>query len=200
MAKQPRCKHCKKEFVRTFTTTQAVCSPLCGLKLAEIKRKKKYDQITKEKKKKLRESDLKHQKALTQTVFNRMRVLQELKWFFDRGLQPTCISCGNELGNDQWCCGHFKTVKAQPVLRYDEKNTYLQHNVNCNKHLSGDISGTKHTHGYIAGLHNRFGKDAAGIIEYCSTNNKPADFTCDWLKSFRAECSKKIRELEKELL
>ena len=63
----------------------------------------------------------------TQPRFNRMRVLQELKWFRDRGLEPTCISCGKPLGGDQWCCGHFKTRGAQSGLKYDPMNAYIQH-------------------------------------------------------------------------
>ena len=52
-------------------------------------------------------SDLKWQHKQTQAAFNKMRVLEEIKWFTDRGLEPECISCGKK--NMDWCCGHFKT-------------------------------------------------------------------------------------------
>ena len=195
MAKKPRCKHCKKPFERTFTTTQAVCSPFCGLKLAAIKRNKKYDQITKQKKKKLRESDLSHQITLTQKTFNKMRKLEELKWYRDRGLEPECISCGKT--NMDWCCGHFKTTGAQGGLRFDRKNSYLQCNRYCNKGLSGNISGNKNTRGYIQGLTDRFGQGKAdSIIRYCEANTQPVKWTCDQLISMRKGFSKRIRELE----
>ena len=113
--------------------------------------------------------DLPKQKALTQIAFNKMRKLQELKWFADRGLEPECISCGKK--NMDWCCGHFKTVASQGWLRYDEKNTFLQCNRYCNKALSGNISGNKTTRGYISGLEERFGKECAiKIIMYCETD------------------------------
>ena len=44
--------------------------------------------------------DLKWQHKLTQKTFNRMRVLEELLWFKERGLEPECISCGRPLGGD----------------------------------------------------------------------------------------------------
>ncbi len=99
--------------------------------------------------------DVRWQHKQTQPVFNRMRVLQEKLWFKERGLEPVCISCCKPIGGDQWCCGHFKTVGAQGALRYDPRNTYIQHNRYCNMYLSGDIGGTKTTPGYKQGLKNR---------------------------------------------
>ena len=140
------------------------------------------------------------QHKLTQKAFNRMRVLQELKWFKDRGQEPTCISCGNPLGGDQWCCGHFKTVGAQGGLRYDPRNTNLQHNVRCNMELSGDIYGTKSTHGYTQGLKNRFGDgDGQAIIDYCETNTGTVKWEWQQLEEMRAAFNASIRELERNL-
>jgi hypothetical protein len=171
-----------------------------GLAKAVKNREKEFKQETTKMRKDYRDSSLAHQHKLTQKAFNRMRVLQELKWFDDQGLEPTCISCGKEKGNDQWCCGHFKTRGAQSGLRYDEKNTYLQHNFNCNMNLSGDIEGTKRTPGYKQGLINRFGTAAGNeIIEYCSINTKPADWTCDQLKEMRAEFSLKLKQLNEQV-
>ena len=102
-----------------------------------------------------------------------MRVLQEFKWFADRGLEPTCISCGKKLGGDQWCNGHYKTRGSTPELALDPKNSYLQHNVLCNMHLSGDIEGTKATRGYKKGLIERFGEaEGQAIIDYCESPHK----------------------------
>ena len=88
--------------------------------------------------KELNRKSLKWQHKQTQTVFNKLRRLQEFKWFSDRGIEPTCISCGKELGGDQWCNGHFKSVGSNGRLRYDFMNSYLQHNRNCNMAKSGD--------------------------------------------------------------
>ena len=131
---------------------------------------------------------LKWQHKQTQLVFNRLRRLQEFKWFSDRDLEPVCISCQNEIGNDQWCNGHFKTVGSNGRLRYDFKNSYLQHNHNCNKNRSGDIDG------YKKGLVARFGVDEAqDIIDYCETNNSPIKRTWQDIEQIRKEFNKEIK-------
>jgi hypothetical protein len=142
--------------------------------------------------------DLKWQHKLTQKSFNRMRVLEEFLWFKQRGLEPECISCGRPLGGDQWCCGHFKTRGAQSGLRYDPKNTYLQHNHRCNMNLSGDIEGTKTTRGYKQGLKDRFGEEEGqAIIDYCESNTAPVKWSWEELEKMRSKFNERIRELEK---
>jgi hypothetical protein len=133
----------------------------------------------------------------TQKAFNRMRVLQELAWFQERGQEPACISCGKPLGGDQWCCGHFKTVGAQGGLRYDPLNTKLQHNRNCNMGLSGDIYGTKNTHGYIQGLKNRFGeKEGQRIIDHCESSAATVKWEWQQLEEMRKRFNAEIRRIE----
>jgi len=127
----------------------------------------------------------------TQDLFNKMRRLEELLWFKERGIEPYCISCQLPLGNDQWCCGHFKTRKARPDLAFDRRNTYLQHNVNCNKHLSGDIAG------YKDGLAFRFGdEEARQIIEYCEVRQETPKRTPEEWMAMKKEYSAEIRRLQ----
>lgn len=180
-----------------YRTLQAVCSPRCAIKEAKAKTEKKERQQLAVRKKALKSDDRRHQLKLTQMSFNKLRKLQEYKWFADRGLQPTCISCGKEKGGDSWACGHFKTVAGHSALRFDEKNTYLQHNFRCNSNLSGDINGTATTHGYKQGLINRFGEDEGqAIIDYCESYKEPLNYTCEELISIRKKFSKLIRQLE----
>jgi hypothetical protein len=147
--------------------------------------------------KEFNQRDIRWQHKQTQPAFNRMRVLQELLWFKDRNLEPACISCGKPLGGDQWCCGHFKTVSAQSVLRYDPKNTFLQHNRNCNMGLSGDIYGSNNTHGYVQGLKNRFGEEEGQqIIDHCESPRPPAKWQWEELECKRKEFNKEIRRVE----
>ena len=131
-------------------------------------------------------------------VFNKLRRLLEFKWFKERGLEPTCISCDRP--NMDWCCGHMKTVGAQSVLRYDFMNTYLQCNMYCNKNLSGNIGGTKTTRGFKQGLRERFGEQEGNmIINYCETHTDPGEWDCEELQAMRADWNKQIRELENAL-
>ncbi len=203
------CKFCSKyvtEFIKVPGGT--FCGIDHAIAFARDKQQKDAEKrrakVKKSAKKDLREfnrKDVRWQHKQTQPVFNRMRVLQELKWFRDRRIEPQCISCGKELGGDQWCCGHFKTVGAQSGLRYDPVNTRLQHNRNCNMGLSGDIYGTKNTHGYIQGLKNRFGdSEGQAIIDHCETNTAPVKWEWQQLETMRAEFSAEIRRLEKDLI
>jgi hypothetical protein len=134
---------------------------------------------------------LKWQHKKTQPVFNKLRRLQEFKWFSDRGLEPVCISCRKPLGNDQWCNGHFKSVGSNGRLRYDFKNSYLQHNNSCNNHKSGDATQ------YEVGLVVRFGEEVGReIISYCEENNSPIKRTWQDLERIRKEFNKQIKMLQ----
>jgi hypothetical protein len=136
--------------------------------------------------------DVRWQHKQTQPAFNRMRVLEELKWFSDRGLEPVCISCQKPLGGDQWCCGHNKTSGGNSRITYDPKNTFLQHNYNCNQNKSGDIEG------YKKGLVWRFGDSKAkDIIAYCEENRHAKKWDWEELEKMRKGFNKRIRELEK---
>lgn len=161
---------------------------------------RKVEKATRAASRDAKRKDLKWQHKLTQKSFNRMRVLEEMLWFKQRGLEPECISCGRPIGGDQWCCGHFKTRGAQSGLRYDPKNTYLQHNHRCNMNLSGDIEGTKTTRGYKQGLKDRFGEEEGqAIIDYCESNTAPVKWSWEELEKMRADFNARIRELEKML-
>jgi hypothetical protein len=195
--KPKECKMCREQFYPS-NSLQRVCSMACALDLAQRDKEKKFKAETREMKKQYQSKDLSWQHAQCKVAFNKLRRLQELKWFSDRGIEPTCISCGNPKGGDIWANGHFKTVGSQGNLRYDPKNCYLQHNKRCNKDLSGDIYGTKTTHGYIQGLKNRFGEEEAQkIIDYCETNTQTVKWTCEQLEAIRKEWNKEIRLLEK---
>lgn len=204
MNRTPRsrpCPVCREEFTPKrigLKITKCCLNPGCVLDYAKGVRAKDYDRQTKKMKKDFRKKDLSWQHAQCKIVFNKLRRLQELKWFADRGLEPICISCGKPKGGDIWANGHFKTVGSQGNLRYDPKNCYLQHNKSCNSSLSGDIYGTKTTHGYIQGLKNRFGEEEAQkIIDYCETNTQVVKWTCEQLEAMRKEWNKEIRLLKK---
>jgi len=141
--------------------------------------------------------DWQHEK--TQKVFNKLRRLEEFLWFYEQGLEPECISCG-KIKMD-WCCGHFMTVGASGVLRYEPKNTYLQCNFRCNRNLSGNRKGNATTRGYEAGLVDRFGVEPGKeIISWCE-NNQYQIKRWEWqeLELMRKGFNARIRKLEIEL-
>ena len=125
--KLKKCPICETMF-KPFSTTQRVDKPECALifnKRKDEAKEKKSDLL---RKKIFNVNDIPKQHELTQTVFNKLRKLQELKWFKDNDMWPECISCGKT--NMDWCCGHLKTVGSQGSLRYSPINTYLQ----CNRY------------------------------------------------------------------
>lgn len=191
LVKVPAGKFCNKKCLMDYATKPSNKSKLVTIGRKEAKKQTGADLLE------LNKKSLSWQHKQTQPVFNRMRVLEELEWFYSRNLEPICISCGMPKGNDIWCCGHLKTTKAQPVLRYDERNTFLQCNRYCNMALSGNINGNKNTAGYIQGLKNRFGDVAANeIIEHCETTTESVKWTCEQLEQMRAQFNKRIRELK----
>lgn len=199
-----RCKQCR-EYYPANEMIKLPAGTFCTIEhatefaqdKAKKDREKQRENKHKELKKKVKREDIGHQKDLTQRVFNKLRVLQELKWFKERGIEPECISCGKQ--NMDWCCGHFKTRGSQSNLRYDPKNTYLQCNRYCNSALSGNIEGTKTTRGYKQGLIERFGEEKASeIFEYCKTNTAPRKFSSDELIEMRKDFNRQIKELENE--
>lgn len=198
MAKTKACRVCKENFTPQ-RPMQVVCSPKCVYERIRSDEKKRKD--AKKAVRELNRRDIRRQKKLTQTAFNKMRVLQELLWFKERGLEPVCISCEKPLGDDQWCCGHYKTVGAQSGLRYSEENTKLQHNRRCNMALSGDIHGTKTTPGYIQGIKNRFGEEEGGkMIDFCDSQTETVKWDWQELEKMRAKFNEESRKTEKLLL
>lgn len=189
--KPKKCRVCKESF-NPFQTTQVVCGIKCARSHAQATIEKKTRKDTREKKQRLKTYSMKMQEL--QKVFNKMRRLEELAWFKSMGIEPYCISCQKPLGNDQWCCGHFKTTKARPDLRFDRMNTFLQHNVKCNMHMSGDVKG------YELGLVYRFGVDeAARIINYIVQEKTSEKMDDDRVEQLKKEWNQKARELQAEL-
>ena len=189
-----KCKYCKKstrEYI--VVNMSAFCSFDEAVKYAsenKSKGKKIVERNNKNAVLELNKKSLKWQHEKTQPVFNELRREQEFKWFSDRGLEPVCISCQKPLGNDQWCNGHFKSVGSSGRLRYDFKNSYLQHNHSCNMHLSGDAKNME------SGIITRFGeKEGREIIGYCEENNKPIKRTWQDIEELRKGFNKKLKDL-----
>lgn len=201
--RQKRCAVCRELFTPKrigLKATKVCLNAACVLDWAQGVRAKDAEKAARTRKVEFNQKDIRWQHKQCQPVFNKLRRLQELKWFNDRGIEPYCISCGNTIGNDTWACGHFRSVGSNSQLRYDPVNTYLQHNNRCNKNLSGDINGTSTTKGYKQGLIDRFGEDLAlWITDYCEIHNDPIKWSWEKMEAMRKEWNKEIRELKKEL-
>jgi hypothetical protein len=203
---KPReCTVCRKVY-QPINSRQIACDMKCALLKVQAKNKLKVKAYTRKTQKAntkavrdLNKRTLSWQHKKTQPVFNRMRVLEEIKWFRDLGREPECISCGKT--NMDWACGHYQSVGSTTgTMRYDVLNTYLQCNKRCNMSLSGNISGTTTTRGYENGPRERFGEDQAqSIMEYCKVSQQPKKWQCEDLEEARAGYAERIRELTLEL-
>lgn len=210
MANSKRLCKLHKEYITTFIKVPAgvfctykAASEWARAKVAEKAQRMRNKAIKAEKskhikqKKSFKRNDVSHQHKLTQPVFNRMRVLEEMEWFKSKGQEPECISCGKT--KMDWCCGHLKTVGAQGGLRYDPKNTMLQCNRYCNMGLSGNINGNKTTRGYLQGVIDRYGsEEAQRRFDYLEDrSHKTVRYTGEQLVEIRKRFNAGIRELER---
>lgn len=150
-----KCKHCKKPASAKFGLNY-FCDVECAYSHARAIQAKKAAKDLTEQKKRDRERLVQLKRpsehaSEAQELFNKMRRLECLLWFKERGLEPVCISCQKPLGGDVWACGHYKTRGARKDLAFERLNTHLQHNFSCNKHKSGDVDGQKIGYAMIYG-------------------------------------------------
>ncbi|WP_085637956.1 MULTISPECIES: recombination protein NinG [unclassified Pseudomonas] len=185
--KPPRPKKCRVPTCRASFVPermgQAVCSPACALKDAprnEQKAKKAIDQRErreiKVRKEKLK-SKADHARD-TQQAFN--------EWVRLRDAALPCVSCGRH-HDGQYHAGHYRTVAANPEIRFEPLNVHKQC-APCNNHKSGDILN------YRIELLKRIGAEALAWLE---GPHEPKKYTTEDLKAITAEYRAKARELKK---
>ena len=183
-AKPKKCRvaACGASFVPS-RMGQAVCSPACALidgprhapkarkALADIERKD-----IKVRKEKLK-SRADHAKD-TQQAFT--------EWVRLRDADLPCVSCGRH-HDGQYHAGHYRTVAANPAIRFEPLNVHKQC-APCNNHKSGDIVN------YRIELVKRIGAEA---VEWLEGPHEPKRYTIEQLKAMTAEYRAKTRELKR---
>ena len=183
-AKPKKCRvaTCRASFVPS-RMGQAVCSPACALidgPRHAPKARKALDQIER-KEIKIRKEKLKsradHAKD-TQQAFN--------EWVRLRDADLPCVSCGRH-HDGQYHAGHYRTVAANPAIRFEPLNVHKQC-APCNNHKSGDIVN------YRIELVKRIGAEA---VEWLEGPHEPKKYTVEQLKAMTAEYRAKTRELKK---
>lgn len=203
-----KCKHCKEFFPAddmfkapggTFCTWEHAGSWAFDKVAEKIAKQKVKDDAWRKSMpksvKELNQRDLKWQEDRTQTAFNKMRVQQELIWFYTRNIEPYCISCLKT--KMDFCCGHNESRGSNSHLQFDEINTYLQCNKYCNCSLSANKTGTPTTIGYYEGLKHRFGDDEGeSIREYCANAPTEAKRTPEEFEILRKGFNEEFRVLK----
>lgn len=192
MAKKPKehkCKVCGNYFVKTISSTQKVCSPICAIKLSKEESRKKQEKIQKAE----HIETARRMRARKEALKSRKDWLKDLQKVFNKFIrlrdknQP-CISCGR-YHQGKYDAGHYKTVGGNPELRFNEDNCHAQC-VPCNQHLHGNIVN------YRVGLIERIGIERVEFLE--KKDHPPLKLTDDEIKEKIAFYKKKIKELERE--
>jgi hypothetical protein len=113
----------------------------------------------------------------TQVVFN--------EWIRLRDAALPCVSCGRH-HEGQYHAGHYRTVGANPELRFEPLNVWKQC-APCNNHKSGDIVN------YRIELVKRIGADK---VDWLEGPHEPKRYTIEELKTIKAEYRAKTREFK----
>lgn len=181
--KQKTCKACGSKF-RPSLSTQKACSVKCALDLAPVNQDKARKAIAQRERREIKvrkervKSRADHVRE-TQAVFN--------EWIRLRDAALPCVSCGRH-HEGQYHAGHYRTVGANPELRFEPLNVWKQC-APCNNHKSGDIVN------YRIELVKRIGADR---VEWLEGPHEAQRYTIDDLKAIKAEYRAKIKELKEQ--
>lgn len=178
--KAPKPKTCKNPACRASFVPQrlgqVVCTYTCGLAIKEAnegRARKAIDQLDRQRIKPKAEYMREAQQA-----FN--------EWVRLRDAALPCVSCGRHHAG-QYHAGHYRTVGANPELRFEPLNVHKQC-APCNNHKSGDIVN------YRIELVKRIGAEA---VEWLEGPHEAKKYTIEQLKAMTAEYRAKTRELKR---
>ncbi|UOD28767.1 recombination protein NinG [Massilia violaceinigra] len=172
--RQRKCKVCRSLFVPRSMTHKA-CGTDCALAVAQDERKA---------------AERKDDRARKQAIKSRTQWLAEAQAAFnafirERDFDQPCISCGRYHAG-QYHAGHFRSVGAQPALRFDETNVHKQC-APCNNHLAGNIVE------YRIRLVQKIG---ALRVELLETEHAPAKFSIEDAQRIKVTYRAKLKQLQ----
>lgn len=185
-AKAKKCKNpaCGMSFKPSFSTAQKVCSWACGLAIKDVNQEKARKSLAQVERK-----EIKARKEKLKSRADHMREAQVVfnEWIRLRDVALPCVSCGRH-HEGQYHAGHYRTVGANPELRFEPLNVWKQC-APCNNHKSGDIVN------YRIELVKRIGADK---VDWLEGPHEPKRYTIEELKTIKAEYRAKTRELKRE--
>ena len=175
-ARTRRCavKGCANRF-QPRNISHKVCGADCAAVHAATERKRLDAKQTRERKAALKTRS--EWLGDAQDVFNR--------YIRARDAALPCISCGR-YHTGAWDAGHYRSVGAQPALRFHEDNVHRQC-VPCNQHKGGNAVE------YRLGLLERIGAER---VDYLEREHPPAKYTIDDAKRIKAEYAAKLKNLK----
>lgn len=182
-----RCKHsdCRTELPPAskcddFIQKRGFCGMEC---LTAHGREKAQKAAEKRKRKEVREAK---ERVKTRSELAREAQAAVNAFIRERDKDLPCISCGRH-HQGQYHAGHYRTVGANPELRFEELNIHKQC-APCNNHKSGDIVN------YRINLVKRIGQDA---VDWLEGYHEPKRYTAEQLREIKREYRRKARELKR---
>ena len=193
-----KCKVCGEYFVPKFHDIRIRwCSPEHGAILAMEEREKEKVKAAAKRIKEQKEAEkagrqrraarrnqlkpIRHWVQMTQRAFNDWR--REMLLAAGHG----CISCGTKTAF-AWHAGHYRTTAAEPQLRFNPDNIWLQCSA-CNVHKSGNIEA------YRSALVELIGEERVLALE---SNNETHRYTREELEGIRAKARADLRALKQQ--
>lgn len=179
--KPKKCRICRETFT-PVKSLQAVCGPKCALETVTRRRDRERKSIEQMERREIR--------ASKERIKPRSEHLREAQAAFNayiriRDAREPCISCGRH-HDGQYHAGHYRTVGANPELRFDEDNVHKQC-APCNNHKSGDIVN------YRINLVAKIGADRVARLE---GPHEPQKLSKEEIKAIKAHYRAKVRELK----
>lgn len=177
--KSKKCKICGNVFL-PISSMSKVCSVPCAVAAAEQIRKRAEIDAKKVERKKYR--DAKERLKSRKDHINELQAIFN-KWIRARDNGQPCISCGR-MHNGQLHAGHYRSVGAEPSLRFEPLNVHLQC-APCNTHLSGNLVA------YRTNLVNKIGAPA---VEWLESKHEPKKYAIDEIREMKKFFKEKIKE------
>lgn len=174
--KPEACKVCTAEFTPQRMGQKTCADPVCR---TEWKRQREMEKRARAEIRKKREELKNPQDWLkeAQSVFN--------SFIRERDRDLPCISCGRH-HTGSYDAGHYRSVRAAPQLRFDERNVHKQC-VPCNQYKSGNAIE------YRLGLSARIGSASVELLE---ASNEIKRWTIEEAKEIKATYKAKLKELK----
>jgi len=185
-SKKPRPKKCRNTACRTefvpARPLQTACSVACAIALTQATKARQSREQDKQERAARRAA---RERIKTKGDYLRETQAAFNEWIRERDRDLPCISC-DRFHQGQWHAGHYRTVGANPELRFNPLNVHKQC-APCNNHKSGDIVN------YRINLVERIGADQ---VEWLEGPHEPQRYTIEELKAMKAKFRAMTRSLK----
>lgn len=185
--KRRQCAHCKKRGPAEgmyLNGLKAFCNRDHFIEFAATNRKALAKEGRKIERKRIKE---KKQKLKTRNEHLRDAQTAFNAFIRARDANEPCISCGR-FHTGQYHAGHYRTVGANPELRFEELNCHKQCSA-CNNHLSGNLVK------YRINLIKKIGTEK---VEWLEGNHPAKHYQVSEIIELKARYRAKTRGLEKQ--